>query len=81
MPTFTPEEYAKLDDQGKLIVDAVEALRRGDRDTSWELTRQLDIPAHALMAAKKANGAEWIRQKGLKTATAEAKYGKDWLDK
>lgn len=80
MSRLTPEEYASLSPRGKLVSDAIDASRRGDEETSWALLRQIDIPAETLMMSKLIAGADWIRSMGLKTATAEAKYGKNWLD-
>lgn len=59
----------------------VEADRRGDEETARELRKQVIYPAEALLAAKRNMGAEWIRKSGFRTETAEAKYGKDWLDR
>ena len=59
----------------------VEAVQRGDHETARELRKQVIYPAEALLAAKRNMGAEWIRAQGYKTETAEAKYGKDWLDR
>lgn len=81
MLNYTPEEYAQLDEQTKLLVDITEASMRGEDELSWALTKKLIIPAETLMAAKLANGADWIRHRGLRTETAEVKYGKDWLER
>jgi len=53
----------------------------GDEEAAWEWLKLVKIPAHALLAAKRRNGGDWIRSKGLRTETAEQAYGKDWLDR
>lgn len=79
--TMTPEDVSKLSPQGQLLHRIGEAMRRGDEDTVRELQKQIVIPAEALLAAKRNMGADWIRQQGFRTDTAEKKYGKDWLDR
>jgi hypothetical protein len=39
-----------------------------------------EIPAYALMSLKKRRGVDFILGKELRTETAEAEYGKDWLE-
>lgn len=80
MPVFSPEDYATATEEEKLLADIFDAKERGDEHLAWELMRKVDFPAEALMAAKMANGADWIKQKGLRTHTAEAKYGRNWLN-
>ncbi len=77
---LTPEQYNQLDDQGKLLADIMEAQQRNDWDLADRLRQDLIIPAEALMALKRSRGAQVIKDWNLKTETAEAKYGKDWLN-
>ena len=77
---LTPEQYNQLDDQGKLLADIMAADANGDEAKADRLMQDLIIPAEALMALKRARGAQVIRDWNLKTETAEAKYGKDWLN-
>lgn len=81
MTKLTPEQVAQLTPNGQLLHRLGEAVRRGDDETARELRKQVIYPAEALLAAKRNMGAEWIRKEGFKTETAEAKYGKDWLDR
>ncbi|MBE1237402.1 hypothetical protein IHV25_07045 [Phaeovibrio sulfidiphilus] len=78
---MTKEDYENADATSRLMHDLIMAQGRGDWATAGELLKQIDIPAEALMALKRTSGAERIRELGVKTATAEAKYGKDWLDR
>lgn len=72
---------AELSPNGQLLHRIREADRRGDHETAGALRKQVVYPAEALLAAKRNMGPEWIRKEGLRTETAEAKYGKDWLDR
>lgn len=57
------------------------ARRAGDEETAWAWLCLAEIPAHALLALKRVEGANYIRKVGLRTDTAEKAYGKDWLDR
>ena len=48
---------------------------------SMQQHEKMKAPADALMACKKVNGADWIREMGLDTSRADQEYGKDWLNK
>lgn len=63
-----------------------EAEQRGDMETFYRLLRELPVPAETLMAIKVGSwppgtGAKWIREVGLNTELADAKYGPGWLDR
>ena len=75
------EEKIGLDDNCILLAESAAADEAGDEETSWEWLALAELPAHALLAAKRSNGADWVRRHGLRTETAEAAYGKDWLDR
>ena len=77
---LTPEQYNQLDDQGKLLADITAATQAGDYEKAALLRQNLIIPAEALMALKRTRGAQAIIDRKLRTETAEAKYGKDWLN-
>ncbi len=70
-----------MDDNCILLAESQAADEAGDEEASWEWLALAELPAHALLAAKRSNGADWIRRHGLRTETAEAVYGKDWLDR
>ena len=78
---LTEEQEQRLTPNGRLLAKILEAQKRGDEDLASELRMDLIIPAETLMATKKNMGADWIRSEGLRTETAEEKYGKDWLDR
>jgi hypothetical protein len=63
------------------LAESAAADRAGDEVTSWAWLRLAELPAHALLALKHVEGADYIRQIGLRTETAEKAYGKDWLDR
>ncbi|MFK7866400.1 MAG: hypothetical protein AB8B77_03065 [Alphaproteobacteria bacterium] len=77
---LSDEEYNLLDDQGKLLAEITEAKINGDYEKAALLRQDLIIPAEALMALKRSSGAEAIISRNLRTETAEAKYGKNWLN-
>ena len=52
----------------------------GDNEEYYRLMRELNVPAETLMALKKGGHTDFIRERGLKTDLADAKYGPDWLD-
>lgn len=79
--SMSPEDFARLTPNGQLLHLLGEAMDRGDEETARELRKKVVYPAEALLAAKRNMGADWIRKEGLRTETAEAKYGKDWLDR
>lgn len=81
MSSLTPEQFAQLTPNGQLLHRVGEAMDRGDYETARELRKGVIYPAEALLAAKRNMGADWIRKEGLRTETAEAEYGKDWLDR
>ena len=81
MTQLTPDQVAQLSPNGQLLHQVGEAMRNGDEETARELRKQVIYPAEALLAAKRNMGADWIRKQGFRTETAEAKYGKDWLDR
>jgi hypothetical protein len=82
----TPKSYlaetdrVDLDDQDRYIQESLAAGDAGDEDAAWAWLRYVEAPASALHLLKAIAGADFIRQKGLHTATAEATYGKDWLE-
>ena len=78
---LTPEQYNQLDEQGKLLADITAAKQAGDYEKAALLRQNLIVPAEALLALKRSRGAQVIRDWKLRTETAEAKYGKDWLDR
>lgn len=81
MSQLTPDQVAQLTPNGQLLHRVGEAMRMGDEQAAWELRKQVIYPAEALLAVKRNMGADWIREQGFRTETAEAKYGKDWLDR
>ncbi len=63
-----------------VVGDMLDAKDRGDNEEYYRLMRELNVPAETLMALKKGGHTDFIRERGLKTDLADAKYGPDWLD-
>lgn len=63
-----------------VAADMFEAQDRGDDAEYYRLLRELNIPAETLMALKRGGRSSLIRELGLKTDLADAKYGPGWLD-
>jgi hypothetical protein len=74
------EKREGLTQNGVYLAESTAAISAGDDETAWEWLKYVEIPAYALMAMKKNQGADFIRSKGLRTETAEAVYGKNWLE-
>jgi hypothetical protein len=53
----------------------------GDGDASWGWLSLVELPAHSLMALKRRNGGQFIRDKNLNTTKADKVYGAGWLDR
>ena len=63
------------------IMDAmIDARRRGDGDEFMRLFATLNISADVAMQAKRAHGADAIREIGMRTNRAGALLGPGWLD-
>jgi hypothetical protein len=81
---LTEEEREALLREGGMnlvyVAESQEASSASDEKTAWEWMRFAEIPAYALMSLKKRRGVDFIQGKGLRTETAEAEYGKDWLE-
>jgi len=90
-PAAAPRSYlpdadrqALLREGGANLVYAAEfqeADCAGDEETAWAWLRFVELPAHSLMGLKNRLGAQFIRDKGLNTAPADAVYGAGWLDR
>ncbi|WP_460020160.1 hypothetical protein [Magnetospira thiophila] len=78
---MTESEKIGLSQNAIYAAESAAADRAGDEEAAWDWLRLAEIPAWSLMSAKRRNGAEWVRQMGLNTESAEKAYGKDWLDK
>ncbi|WP_142850700.1 hypothetical protein [Telmatospirillum sp. J64-1] len=78
---LSEEEKQGLSQNAIFAAESQAADDAGDEETSWAWLALAELPAHALLALKRTRGADFIRQKGLRTETAEQAYGKDWLDR
>lgn len=78
---LSEERRQALKGNALYAVESAAADEAGDAEAAWEWLRLAQIPAPALLAAKRVNGAAWIRDHRLNTDLAEAEYGADWLDR
>ena len=81
LANITDEEIAEAKEQSKILDAIQEARDRGDRAAELELNKKFLVPAESLMAAKKMDGPEWIRERCYNTKKADEKYGPGWLDR
>jgi hypothetical protein len=75
------EEREGLTQNGIYLAEALAATEADDLDTSWEWLALTDLPAYSLMSCKVNLGADFVRERGLNTAPADAVYGPGWLDR
>jgi len=75
-----PEDLEGLSQDAIYAVESMAAEHAGDEEASDQWLALAEIPAYALMACKKREGAEYIRAKGYNTADADRVYGPGWLD-
>ncbi|MDO5678978.1 MAG: hypothetical protein Q4G54_01510 [Pelistega sp.] len=73
-------EREGLTQNGIYLAESMAAGDAGDEETAWQWLSYAVVPAHALKSLKTLRGAEFIREKGLRTETAQAEYGENWLD-
>ncbi|GHU34761.1 hypothetical protein AGMMS50256_28840 [Betaproteobacteria bacterium] len=79
--SYLPDtEREGLTQNGIYLAESQAAGEAGDEETAWAWLKYAELPDHALMTMKVNLGADFIREKGLRTETAEARYGKNWLE-
>ena len=64
-----------------IMADMNEALEKEDRAEFMRLFSTLHFSADVALHVKRAFGADWIRESGMRTDRAEAVFGPDWLDR
>jgi len=77
------EREALLQEGGEKLVylaESQEAGRAGDEEAAWAWMKFVEFSAKTLMGLKKRAGGQFIRNKGLRTAQADAAFGPGWLD-
>ena len=65
----------------RLVNAFTDAVIAGDDTESDRLRRLILFRPESLLATKNALGVDFVRQKGLRTDLADAKYGHGWLDR
>jgi hypothetical protein len=79
--SYLPDtEREGLTQNGIYLAESMAADEAGDEDAAWAWLKYAELPAHALLSMKKRQGADFIKKMGLRTETAEAAYGKNWLE-
>ena len=81
LANITDEEIAEAKEQFEVLRAIRKARKRGDRAAELELNKKFLVPAESLMAIKKSDGPEWIRERCYNTKKADEKYGPGWLDR
>ena len=64
----------------RILTDLLDAEDQGDMEEYRRLFSELYAPAHTLMAIKRVLGADYIRERNLRTHLADEKYGPGWMD-
>ena len=81
---LSPEEREALLKEGSMdalyIAESLSAGDAGDEDTAWAWLAQGTMPAEVLLGVKWNMGADFIRERGLKTNLADKAYGPGWLE-
>jgi len=87
----TPKSYLPEDERAELMreggmnlvcaAESSEAGKAGDEETAWAWLSLAEMPAHTLLRLKRRRGANFIREMGFNTASADAAYGAGWLDR
>jgi len=85
-----PKSYLSEEDKADLLreggPDAVylgeshAADNARDSEASWAWLALAELPSFSLLRLKRNYGAQFIRDMGFKTATAEEAYGPNWLE-
>jgi len=83
---LSDEEHAEIlreggDDELIALAESQAASEARDIPSSWAWLARTELPHYSLKRIKRIQGPEFIRKLGFKTATAEAAYGADWLDR
>ncbi|MEJ7138930.1 hypothetical protein [Amphibiibacter pelophylacis] len=63
------------------LAESQEAGRAGDEDSAWAWLCFAELTAQSLLGLKRRAGAQFIREKGLNTASADTAFGEGWLDR
>ena len=79
MGSLTGLSIEELEEISRLIA---EARARGDEEEASRLIMsRIPLPPHSAALLKQMWGAEELKSSGFNLNAAEAKYGKDWLNK
>ena len=58
-----------------------DALERGDHEAAHRAFAKIKLAPPTLLAIKRVEGAEVIRERGYNTTLADQEFGPDWLDR
>ena len=87
----TPRSYLSAEERDQLyreggvnlvyLAESQDAGRAGDEDAAWAWLAMAELPASTLRGLKRRRGAQFIRDLGFNTRTADEAYGAGWLDR
>jgi len=63
------------------LAESQDASAAGDEDASWAWLSMAKLSASSLWTIKECSGAQFVRDMGFDTSSADAAYGPDWLDR
>jgi len=63
------------------LAESQEARKADDMEAAWAWMSLVELEASTLMGIKRRSGAQFIRDKGFRTAKADATFGPGWLDR
>jgi hypothetical protein len=79
-----PEEREEFLREGSInslcLAESHQAGCAGDEETAWAWLSRAELPADALMALKRWEGSQFIRDMGFPTTEADKVYGPGWLE-
>lgn len=81
MVEYSDDDLERFAQNDSVLPKLIDARRRGDQAEEERLMREIIYPAESLLGLKETLGADWIREKGIRTDEADRKYGKGWLDR
>ena len=69
-----------MTENGICLAESEAADQAGDEAAAWAWLACAELQADSLLFLKGRHGADFIRDKGFRTAKADAAYGPSWLE-
>lgn len=70
-----------MSQNGIYLAESQAAGRAGDEETAWAWLAHAELSETSLLNLKRWNGAQFIRDKELRTTKADAAFGPGWLER